>query len=224
MDEPSDPPRRRRPDPVTVIMMAVTATALVGAIWLKTKGTPANEPPSVGAIAPPLRLLDRETSEPLVLVGQRGKIVWVVFWSATSPSASSSLAAIERASDPLRARRRFTMVAAAAADTDQTAQVRAAVAESQVKLPVYLASALTLRLYGAGAGSLPLHVLIDADGRIAAIARETGTHTIERIAKQAARLLDEMAPEDDTRFAVRLAAALTGLPLACRLAALFGLW
>jgi hypothetical protein len=223
MDEPSDPPRWRRPDPVTVIMMVVTATALVGAIWLKTKGTPVNEPPSVGAIAPPLRLLDRETSEPLVLVGQRGKIVWVVFWSATSQSASSSLAAIERASDPLRARRRFTMVAAAA-DTDQTARVRAAVAESQVKLPVYLASALTLRLYGAGAGSLPLHVLIDADGRIAAIARETGTHTIERIARQAGRLLDEMGPEDDTRFAVRLAAGLTGLPLACRLAALFGLW
>ena len=43
MDEPSDRPRRRRPDPVTAMMMLVTATALLGAIWLKIKGTPVNE-------------------------------------------------------------------------------------------------------------------------------------------------------------------------------------
>ena len=200
MDEPIDPPRRRRPDPVTAIMMAVTATALLAAIWLKSRGTPENEPPRVGALAPPLRLLDMETSEPLALVGQRGKVVWVVFWSATSPSPSSSLAAIERASVPLRARRRFAMVAAAV-DTDQPARVRAAVAESQVKLPVYLASAENVRRYGAGAGMSPLHVLIEADGRIAAIAREAGPQTIERIADQARRLLDDLGPLDDTRFA-----------------------
>jgi hypothetical protein len=200
MDKPSDAPRRRRPDPVTAIMTVVTATALLGAIWLKTKGTPGNEPPSVGAMAPPLRLLDLETSEPLVLVGQRGKVVWVVFWSAVSPSASSSLAAIERASVPLRTRRRFAMVAAAV-DTNQPARVRAAIAESRIKLPVYLANAETRGLYGVGAHSPPLHVLIDADGRIAAIARETGPQTIERIAGQAGRLLDEIGPADDTRFA-----------------------
>lgn len=199
MDEPSDRPRRRRPDPVTAIMMLVTATALLGAIWLKTKGTAVNEP-RVGAMAPPLRLLDMETSEPILLVGQRGKVVWAVFWSATSPSASSSLAAIERASVPLRARRRFAMVAAAV-DTDQPARVRAAISESQVKLPVYLASAETLGRYTTGVGSAPLHVLIDAEGRISAIAREAGPQTIERIAGQAARLLDELGPLEDTRFA-----------------------
>jgi hypothetical protein len=200
MDEPSDPPRRRRPDPVTAIMLVVTAIALLGAIWLKTKGTPRTDPPSVGALAPPLRLLDLETSEPLVLVGQRGKVVWVVFWSAASPSASSSLAAIERASVSLRARRRFAMVVAAV-DTNQPAPVRAAVAECRVKLPVYLASAETVLRYDVAVGAIPLHVLIDPDGRIAAIARETGPQTIERIAGQAARLLDLMGPQDDTRFA-----------------------
>ena len=144
MDEPTEPPRQRRADPVTAIMLVVTAIALFSAIWLKAKGTPVNEPPRVGAMAPSLRLLDVETSEPLVLVGQRGKVVWVVFWSAASPSASSSLAAIERASVRLRARRRFAMVAAAV-DIDQPARVRAAVAESRVELPVYLASAESLR-------------------------------------------------------------------------------
>jgi hypothetical protein len=199
MVEPSEPPRRRRADPVTAIMLVVTAIALLGAIWFKTKGTPGMDPPSVGAVAPPLGLLDLETSEPLVLVGQRGKVVWVVFWSAASPSASSNLAAIERASNPLHSRRRFAVVTAAV-DTMLPA-VRAAVAESRVKLPVYLASAETVSRYDVAVGATPLHVLIDADGRIAAIAHETGPQTIERIAGQAGRLLDEMGPPDDARFA-----------------------
>jgi peroxiredoxin len=201
MDEASDPPRRRRrPDPVTAMMMVVTATALVGAIWLKVKGTTANDPPRVGAMAPPVRLLDFETSEPLVLVGQRGKVVWLYFWSAESTSGRAGLTAVERASVVLRARSRFALVAAAV-DSDQPARVRAAVAESRLNLPVYLASIETLQRYGVVAGSLPLHILIDADGRIAAIARETGPQTIERIAGQARRLLDELGPPDDTRFA-----------------------
>jgi hypothetical protein len=89
----------------------------------------------------------------------------------------------------------------AAADTNQPAPVRAAVAECRVKLPVYLASAETVLRYDVSVLATPLHVLIDPDGRIAAIARETGPQTIERIAGQAARLLDEMGPQDDTRFA-----------------------
>ena len=51
------------------------------------------------------------------------------------------------------------------------------------------------------AGAPPLHILIDADGRIAAIAREAGPQTIERIADHAKRLLEELDPLGDTRFA-----------------------
>ena len=40
----------------------------------------------------------------------------------------------------------------------------------------------------------PLNVLIDADGRIATIARGTSPQTIERIAEQARKLLDELGP------------------------------
>ena len=154
----------------------------------------------MGGLAPSLQLLDLATSEPLVLVGLRTKVIWVVFWSATSQSASSSLAAIERASVPLRARRRFAMVAAAV-DTDRPARVREAVTQSRVKMPVYLASAETLARYTVTTDDPPLHILIDVDGRIAAIAREAGPQTIDRIADQAKRLLDELGPQDDTRFA-----------------------
>ena len=87
MDEASDIPTKRRIDGVTAIMVVVTAASLLGAAWLRTRRPPENEPPAVGALAPPLRLLDLETSEPIVLVGLRGKVVWVVFWSADSPSA-----------------------------------------------------------------------------------------------------------------------------------------
>jgi hypothetical protein len=147
-----------------------------------------------------LRLLDVETSEPVVLLGLRGKVVWVVFWSSKSPSAGSSLRAIEPAWVSLKARGRFVM-AAAAIDADHPAHVRAAVAESGTKLPVYLASAEALRRFGAHDADPPLNVLIDPDGHIAALARGTSPQTIERIAAQAGRLLDELGPIEETRFA-----------------------
>jgi peroxiredoxin len=175
-------------------------TSLLGAVWLRTRRPPQNEPPAVGALAPPLRLLDLETSEPIVLVGLRGKVVWVIFWSADSTSARSSLAAIESAWSALKTDGRFAVVAAAV-ETDNPVRVRAAAAASGVKLPVYLASAETRRRFGALQADPPLNILIDADGRIATIARGTSPKTIDRIAEQARRLLDELGPIEDTRFA-----------------------
>jgi peroxiredoxin len=200
MDEATDIPTKRRIDGITVIMVLVTATSLLGAAWLRTRRPSESEPPAVGGLAPPLRLLDLATSEPIVLVGLRGKVVWVVFWSAESPSGGSSLAAIEAAWSTLKTRGRFTMVAAAV-EVDKPARVRAAVAENGITLPVYLASTETRRRYGALHTDAPLNVLIDADGRIATMARGTSPQTIQRIAAQATRLLDELGPEDDTRFA-----------------------
>ncbi len=200
MDEASDIPTKRRLDGVTAIMVVVTAASLLGAAWLRTRRQPADEPPAVGALAPPLRLLDLETSEPVVLVGLRGKVVWVVFWSADSPSAKSSLTAIESAWNSLKARGRFAMVAAAV-ESDLPDRVRAVTAESNVKLPVYLASAETRRRFGAGEADPPLNVLIDPEGHIATISRGTGEKTIDRIANQARRLLDDLGPVENTRFA-----------------------
>jgi hypothetical protein len=200
MDQASDIPTRRRIDAISAIMVVATVASLLGTAWLRARRPPENEPPAVGALAPPLRLLDLETSEPLVLIGLRGKVAWVVFWSADSPSGRSSLAAIEHAWGQLKARRKFALVVAAV-EAGNPDGVRATVAESGVKLPVYLASAETLQRYGAERADPPLHVLIDADGRIAAMARGSGSHTIERIADQARRLLDELGPLGETRFA-----------------------
>ena len=46
-----------------------------------------------------------------------------------------------------------------------------------------------------------MHVLIDPDGHIATIARGMNEQTIDRLASQARKLLDELGPSDDTRFA-----------------------
>ena len=200
MDEASDVPTRRRIDGITAIMVVVTVASLLGAVWLRVRRMPENEPPAVGSLAPPLRLLDLETSEPIVLVGLRGKVVWIVFWSADSNSVGSSLAAIEPAWSTLKAQGRFAMVAAAV-EADNPIRVRAAAAASGVKLPVYLASAETCRRFGARLADPPLNILIDADGRIATIARGTSPQTIDRIADQATRLLDELGPLENTRFA-----------------------
>jgi hypothetical protein len=200
MDEAVDIPTKRRIDGVTAIMVVVTAVSLFGAAWLRTRRPSADEPPAVGAIAPPLRLLELETSEPVVLVGLRGKVVWVVFWSADSTSARSDLAAIESARTSLKARARFAMVPAAV-ETDHPGRVRAMTAETGAKLPVYLASAETRRRFGADESDLPLHVLIDAEGRIATMARGVSDQTIDRITSEARKLLDELGPIDDTRFA-----------------------
>ena len=151
-------------------MVGVTVASLLGAVWLRVRRMPENEPPAVGSLAPPLRLLDLETSEPIVLVGLRGKVVWIVFWSADSNSVGSSLAAIEPAWSTLKAQGRFAMVAAAV-EADKPTHVRAAAVASGVKLPVYLASAETRRRFGARLADPPLNILIDADGRIATIAR-----------------------------------------------------
>jgi hypothetical protein len=200
MHEATDIPTKRRLDGITAIMVVVTAASLLGAAWLRTRRSAAHQPASVGSLAPPLRLLDVERFEPIVLVGLRGKVIWVVFWSADSLTGTSSLSAIEPAWNSLKARGQFAMVAAAV-EADRPERVRATVAESGIKMPVYIASAETRQRFGAGEVDPPLNVLIDPDGRIAAIARGTSPQTIDRIVKQIDKLLEELGPTEDTRFA-----------------------
>jgi hypothetical protein len=171
--------------------------SLIGAAWLQTRRSPENRPPTVGKMAPPLRLLDVETGEPIVLVGLRGKVVWVIFWSADAPSEKSGLASLEPAWKSLKTER-FTMVAAAL-ESDHPDRVRKAVAQCGVGVPVFLASPESRRRFAVA--ETPLHVLIDSDGYIAALARGTNAQTIDRITKQAERLLEEMGPTEETRFA-----------------------
>ncbi len=198
---------RRRVDVVTALMTVVTVTAIVGAAWLRygpasSRARPAAGDVSVGAEAPPLRLLDLETSEPMVLLGVGDRVMWVVFWSADSASGRACLPELEAAWKKLKAHRRFALVTAAV-EADDPGVVRAAVAASGVDLPVYLASPETRRRFHAQAADPPLHVVIDAGGQVVTMARHAGQSTIDRIAKQVRHRLDELDPIGETRFAAR---------------------
>ncbi len=95
MDAATEVGSRRRVDPMTTLMIVMTAAGLLGAAWLRYGPSPAPPPPTVGGLAPPLQILDLDSSEPMVLAGLRGKVVWVVFWSANSTSGPASLPALD---------------------------------------------------------------------------------------------------------------------------------
>ncbi len=200
MNEPNKIPYRRRFDAASAVMALVTVAALVGAAWLRDGWPRAPRPLAVGDLAPPLHLLDLESTEPLVLVGSRGKVVWITFWSADSADLRSSLKTLHEALGPLKPHTRFALITAAV-EAEQPDRVRRAVADTGVDLPVYLASAETRRLFGAVQADPPVHVLIDAEGHVSAIARGAGEQTIKRIAEEAKRELDEIDPLGQSRFA-----------------------
>jgi hypothetical protein len=201
---------RRRIEPMSGLIGLATIAALLGTAWLRFGPSSSPEPRAavVGAEAPRLRLRDLNTSEPLVLVGLQRKVLWVVFWSAAAPGGRSCLPELQAVWGRLRAHRRFAFVTAAV-EAEEPERVRRAVDEAGVELPVYLASHETQRQFGAGSGDPPLHVLIDADGRIVTLARGGDRPTIQRIAGQIQTLLDEIRPLEDARFALALAPGLS---------------
>ena len=201
-DRTSPPPAGRRGHRV---MGVVTVTAVVGAAWVRYGPGSSRQRPevtdvSVGDVAPPLRLLDLKTSEPIVLIGLDDRVVWLVFWSAGSPTGRACLPELEAAWKGLRAHRRFAPVSAAV-EAEDPAVVRAAVAAGGVDLPVYLAGPETRRQFHAQTADPPLHVVIDAGGQVLTMARHAGQATIDRIVKQVRRRLDELDPIGETRFA-----------------------
>ena len=178
-------------------MALVTTVALAWTVWLRFGGDAPVEPPTVGSAVPPLRLLDATTSQPIVLVGLRGRVVWITFWSSNAPA---EFAQLERVWDRLGSRRGFSMVAAAV-DAHAAERVRTLIGQAKTSLPVYLASPETCRTFGATAPNLPLHLLIDENGQVGAIAYGAGRDTFSRLADLAERWLDEREPLGKTRFA-----------------------
>jgi hypothetical protein len=202
VDLESEPYPKRRVEPVSGLMLLVTVAALAGAAWLRFGRSSPSERSTVvvGAEAPPLRLIDLETSEPIVLAGLNRKVVWVVFWSAATPSGRACLPELEAASRRLRMHRQFAMVTAAA-EVDDPSAVRAAIKAVDFPFPAYLAGPETRRRFRAENADPPLHVLIDVGGRVLAMARGDGQPAIGRIAEEARRRLDELDPLGETRFA-----------------------
>ncbi len=180
-------------------MAVVTVLLVGGACYLRFGRGVRVDPPAVGTALPPLRLLDLQTSEPLLLLGQRGKVVWVVFWSAEATSGPAHLAALESVWKRFKGHRRFSLVTAAV-ESEHPERVRAALAAIHASLPAYLAAPETRRLF-AGSADPPLHVLVSPDGRIAALARGSGRETIQRLAAQVQGWLDELDPLGSTWFA-----------------------
>jgi hypothetical protein len=204
-DVPTDKPARRRIDVIGAMMAVSTVAAIIGVAWLRYGPRSASERTPVAdlamdAEAPPLRMLDLKTSEPLMLFGLNDRVVWVVFWSAGAPSGRDCLTELEPAWKRLRAHRRFAMVTAAV-EADDPTRVRTLVESAGVDLPVYLASPETQGRFHVQGGDPPLHVVIDAGGRVIAMARQSGRATIDRIAEQVRRRLDELDPIGETRFA-----------------------
>ncbi|QEH38119.1 hypothetical protein OJF2_67170 [Aquisphaera giovannonii] len=190
---------RRRVDLVGLSMAAATVVMLCGAAWLRFGPAPADKI-EVGSTFPPLRLLDLETEEARLLLGQRGRVLWVVFWSAGSPSGADLLKGLEPAWGRLRAHRGFTL-AAAAVESDRPELVRRAVAASHASLPVYLAGPEARRRFSAGDADPPIHMLIDADGHIAVLSRGADRETIQQMAARAEGWLRQIDPLGNTRFA-----------------------
>ena len=202
MSESAASPRRWSIDWFSALMATVTVAALLGTAWLRSGSFTSRRSLSVGDHAPVLQLVDLDSSEPILMTGLAGKVVWIVFWSAEEPAAPARLAAIARASNRIRTHRRFSLVTAAV-EFGEPERVRAVVAESGVDLPVYLASPDCLRRFAAQKADPPLNVLIDAEGQVIAIARGAGDSTLGRLADQAKRRLDELDPMGNTRFAHR---------------------
>jgi hypothetical protein len=200
MDQATDIWTHRRIEPSSAIMLLVTATALVGAAWLHYRSHPAGETLTVGAKVPPLEVLDLETSEPLVLIGHGGKVVWATFWSIDSQEAAPFLKALAQATKKVAGHRRFVQIVAAV-DEGKASQIRAMLDSNKIELPIYRASAAMLRRFGTTSADPPLHVLIGADGRIIALARGGDESTIGRLATMTQRRLDELDPQGATRFA-----------------------
>jgi peroxiredoxin len=195
----SEPYPKRRVDAMSAVMILVTVAGLAGTAWLWF-GRPSATPVGVGREAPPLRLIDLKTSEPIVLAGLNDKVVWLVFWSAAGTSGRSCLAKLDAAARLLQTHRRFAMVVAAV-DSDDPSAVRKAIDESGVKQTVYLAGPETRQRFGAENADPPLHVLIDAGGQIRAMARGDSRATVRRFADQVLQRLDELDPIDEARFA-----------------------
>ncbi len=181
-------------------MAAVSIVALLVAAWFRSGSATSVKPLSIGDSAPLVQLIDLESSEPVLMVGLKGKVVWFVFWSAEAHDAPKTLAAIARCSSKLKAHSRFTLLTAAV-DADQPNKVRAAIAGAGVDIPVYLATAESRLRFGAEKADPPLHVLIDSAGQVIAIARGSSQSTLDRIAQQAQHRLEELDPDGNTRFA-----------------------
>lgn len=188
-------------DWIRVTTAAIALAALGWAAWRHLVGDARQTPLAVGSYVPPFALLDLEKSERLLMSGQKGKILWLVFWSAESNLGREDLALLAPFWTRLRRHDCFSPVAAAV-DFDRPDRVKSALSEIHATFPAYLAPSETLRRFGVRTSDPPLHVLVDAEGRIAVLARADNPGAIRRLAAQVQGWLDDLDPGGPSRFAM----------------------
>lgn len=175
-------------------MALVTVAALAGTAWLRLRPRPMADPPAVGQLAPLLKLTPID-APPVGPLGAPGKVVWLAFWSARSDP--NGLAPLVPVWGRLKDHPRFALLAVAV-DGDPRASGRPA-------LPTYLADAATVRAFGVARP--PLHVLLDEEGRVAALAHDSSPATLGRLRRRAEDLLREIEPLGKERLAAAVTSA-----------------
>jgi len=189
----------RKFDPVSALMAVVAAIAILWAGWLRFGPPPLPEPLAPGAKLPPLKLIDPETNEPILLLGLRDKVVWVTFWSANAPQALSDLADLQRIWTRFSPRSKFAMVAVAV-DLEEPGPLLEMLANTKASLPAYLAEKQTRNRFGTDAVRLPMHLLIDETGKVSAVAQGRDGATFARLTEQTKQRLDAIDPIGQPRF------------------------
>ena len=130
-------------------MAAVTLVALLAAASFRFGSTAKVKSLTDRRACPALQLVDLDSSEPLLMLGLKGKVVWIVFWSAEAPKC---------ATDPGRDRPRFEQAEVASEiqhsdggrrNRQAVTASRTVISEAGVDLPVYLASSDSRLRFGA---------------------------------------------------------------------------
>ena len=182
-----------RLDRVSVLLALVTLVLVGWTAWLRFGPASRPEPPAVGLAASASASGPRDR-EPLVLLGAKGKVTWIVFWSAGSPSGRASLSKLEGVWS-LKSHRRFTMVTAAI-NSDQPERVRGPGRDPCDRAGLPPGPELR-RLCRTRRPSAPS----SRRRRGSIAARSAGQDAINRLAAQVQSWLEEMDPLGKTRFA-----------------------
>ena len=199
-EAPSNGPRPSI-DWLSLGMAVVITAAVTWTLWLRIGPGSWPDPPSPGTRAPLLMLKPLEGGEPILLAGTRGKIVWLVFWSARSDAAGAVLLEVAKIQRRFAASSHFQLLAIAIDDGVDRARSVLKQANLPAEVGVYLAPTRTRRAFGAW--DLPLHVVIDEDGIVAAVVggREGGDS--QRLGDRVEEWLKPLDPLGGTRFAWR---------------------
>jgi len=199
-NEVSSPsPTRRRPDLLTALMAACTGLFLIASLWMRFGPEPRSQPPRVGSLAPRIELTDLDGKEKFVFTGPTGKLIWIAFCSTNSDRAKEDLKALERIWKRYEGHRSFLLLVAI--EADDVDPLDSKVAQVTEEIPTYRATVQTRDRFGLSRELLPVHFVIDGDGRILTSSLEIRGDSVNELEKIVRARLEELDPGGGARFA-----------------------